>query len=117
MLSSLLYATLLCTATASPLVHRNNDGSAPSASIKNGTVNGILYKTAEISQDLFLGIPYAQPPVGNQRLRGPQPLNASFGTLAADAYGPHCWSRFTTGYVRIQLSIEYRRCLTLVVGR
>jgi carboxylesterase type B len=65
------------------------------------------------SQSIFLGIPYAQPPIGDLRLRPPRSMyvysaalphkdncqcsNESFGTHDATAYGPHCWSAFTTG--------------------
>lgn len=33
----------------------------------------------QYTQDFFLGIPYAQPPVGSCRLAAPQPLRESFG--------------------------------------
>ncbi|KAJ6565855.1 Alpha/Beta hydrolase protein [Mycena vulgaris] len=52
----------------------------------------------QFGQSLFLGIPYAQPPVRDLRLRPPRSINASFGTPPAVAYGPHCWSAFTTGF-------------------
>lgn len=49
---------------------------APSASTKNGTYLG---KTnVHYNQDEFLGIPYAQPPVGDLRFRGPASLNESW---------------------------------------
>jgi carboxylesterase type B len=39
----------------------------------------------------FLGIPYAQPPVGKLRLQHAVPLNVSFGTLYANSFGPACY--------------------------
>ena len=40
---------------------------------------------------MFLGIPYAQPPLGPLRLTIPQSLNSSFsGTKSATAYFPEC---------------------------
>jgi para-nitrobenzyl esterase len=38
----------------------------------------------------FLGIRYAQPPVGALRWQPPRPPAAAFGITKADAFGPHC---------------------------
>ncbi len=40
---------------------------------------------------IFKGIPYAQPPVGNLRWQAPQPGTHWAGTLQAKAYGPNCY--------------------------
>lgn len=62
---------------------------APSVTVKNGTYTGLYQSTYD--QDLFLGVPYAQPPVGDLRFRFPQPLNFSWsGSKAATAYYPEC---------------------------
>jgi carboxylesterase type B len=43
-------------------------------------------------QDAFLGIPYAQPPLGPLRFKWPQPLNESFAeTRDATQYGHSCY--------------------------
>ncbi|KAF7514498.1 hypothetical protein G7054_g15263 [Neopestalotiopsis clavispora] len=62
---------------------------APSASTKNGTYLG---KTnVHYNQDEFLGIPYAQPPVGDLRFRGPASLNESWSEERnATEYSPIC---------------------------
>ncbi|KAJ7863725.1 Alpha/Beta hydrolase protein [Mycena olivaceomarginata] len=96
----LVLASLALTAVA---------GLQPSVTIKNGTVS--------FNQTLFLGIPYAQPPVGDLRLRPPRSINASFGTLDASAYGPHCWSQFTTGFDDNSGFNTSEDCLTLNVIR
>ena len=49
---------------------------APTVRVKNGTLEGVHSSTYE--QDFFLGVPYAQPPVGNLRFRQAQPLNTSW---------------------------------------
>jgi hypothetical protein len=50
--------------------------TGPTAQIKNGTLQGVY--SPEYDQDFFLGIPYAQPPVGNLRFRSPVALNESW---------------------------------------
>jgi carboxylesterase type B len=43
-------------------------------------------------QDAFLGIPFAQPPVGDLRFRRPLPLNVSWtGPRDAKEYGCTCY--------------------------
>ncbi|KAF7320933.1 Carboxylic ester hydrolase [Mycena chlorophos] len=85
----------------------------PSVTIKNGTVRGV--DLPQNGQSLFLGIPFAQPPVGELRLRPPRSINASFGTLDATAYGPHCWDSFTTGFDDNSGFNNSEDCLTLNV--
>lgn len=67
-------------------------------------------------QDYFQGIPYAQPPVGDLRFRGPQPLNISWtGRKNATEMGYMCY-----GYGATQMVLgEYvsEDCLTLNVYR
>ncbi|KAJ7908643.1 alpha/beta-hydrolase [Mycena leptocephala] len=87
----------------------------PSVIIKNGTVHGV--DLPQFNQSLFLGIPYAQPPVGVLRLRPPRSINASFGNLDATAYGPYCWSQFTTGFDDNSGFNNSEDCLTLNVIR
>ncbi|KAK3079973.1 hypothetical protein LTS18_003467 [Coniosporium uncinatum] len=62
-------------------------------------------------QDLFLGIPYAQPPVGGLRFRWPQSLTESFeGQRTATEYGYSCY-QYNTAF---NLSED---CLTLNIVR
>lgn len=53
--------------------------AGPSVTIASGTVIG----SSSLNVDSFKGIPFAQPPVGNLRLKPPQPLTQGFGTLMA----------------------------------
>ena len=85
----LLAALTTCAsiATATPIISRAADG--PSVQLKNGTVSGLHSST--YNQDYFLGVPFAQPPVGELRFRNPQSLNASFGeSIQATSYAPEC---------------------------
>ncbi|KAF7352048.1 Carboxylic ester hydrolase [Mycena venus] len=103
-----LVATWVFTAVAA-------SGLRPTVNINNGTVVGV--DLPQFGQSLFLGIPYAQPPVGDLRLRPPRSINTSFGQLDASAYGPHCWSAFTTGIDDNTPFNNSEDCLTLNVIR
>ncbi|XP_071786625.1 acetylcholinesterase-like [Asterias amurensis] len=74
--------------------------------------------------EVFLGIPYAEPPTGHQRFRAPVPKVSWEGTLDAVNYGPSCpqdiedVSRYYPNYVvRIPKSAREisEDCLTLNV--
>ncbi|BGP19130.1 hypothetical protein JCM10213v2_007217 [Rhodosporidiobolus nylandii] len=78
----------LGTTTSRRLVVRQSS-SSPTIQVMNGTLGGRYEPTFE--QDVFLDIPYAQPPVGNLRLANPQPYNATWnGTRDATAWGNVC---------------------------
>lgn len=77
--------------------------------IRNGTLAGKYLPTFD--QDAFLGIPFAQPPVGPLRFRWPQSINSTFnGTYDATKYGYSCYQYGTN----FNLSED---CLTLNVVR
>lgn len=69
----------LCTgglwnlASAGPL--NLTQETAPTVTVKKGTYKGV--HNPEFNQDFSLGIPYAQPPVGNLRFHNPVSLNSS----------------------------------------
>ncbi|KAF1997114.1 alpha/beta-hydrolase [Amniculicola lignicola CBS 123094] len=57
--------------------------------IKNGTIQGI--HSTVYNQDYFLGVPFAQPPIGPLRFRVPQSLNSTWTSpLAAQEYSAAC---------------------------
>ncbi|TFK87023.1 carotenoid ester lipase precursor [Polyporus arcularius HHB13444] len=63
-------------------------GALPTTQVQldNATVVGISAGSIES----FLGIPYAQPPIGDLRLQLPQLINAYNGTLNATVFGNQC---------------------------
>jgi carboxylesterase type B len=66
-----------------------SDNQTPTVTVKNGTYAGV--HSVEYNQDFFLGVPFAQPPVGNFRFRAPQSLNSSWkGTKHAKTYSSAC---------------------------
>lgn len=74
----------------------------------NGTLQGIWDVNAQVQK--FLGVPFAEPPVGDMRLRQAVPLRKSFGILQADKFGASCYSRALQGNFS-------EDCLTLNIWR
>ncbi len=108
---------LLASPTDSTVVGRLVDTSsipAPTAQTRNGTYVGRYAETW--NTDYFLGMPYAQPPVGPLRFHTPVPLETSWsGTRNATEYGYECF-----GYgldTESQGNYVSEDCLTLNVIR
>jgi len=59
--------------------------------ISTGEVQGIPTRVTGINA--FLGIPFAAPPVGELRFRGPAPAEAWEGVRLCDDFGYSCWQR------------------------
>jgi acetylcholinesterase len=106
-----IVASLLCaTSSAHPLSLRS--GSAPTATVRNGTYEGLYSESYD--QDFFLGIPYAQPPVAELRFLNPQSLNQTWsGAQDASRYSPACVG-YGTSQIGYNLSED---CLYLNVIR
>ncbi len=68
-----------------PLVHASDGLSIKTAS---GKVLG--KNSADGSTRIFLGVPYAAPPIGNLRWKPPQPAAKWLGTRNATAFGNRC---------------------------
>ncbi len=65
------------------------DDYIPTVHLKNGTYAGI--HNTYYNQDLYLGMPFAQPPLGDLRFRVPRSLNSSWTDARnATAYSPIC---------------------------
>ena len=54
--------------------------------LAQGDLTGVYTKDGEV--EIYAGIPYAKPPVGELRWREPQPAEGWEGVLEADAYAP-----------------------------
>lgn len=92
-LASRIAATLPAAALLTCIATVANAASGPVVHTSKGAIQGF------ISDDVaeFLGIPYAQPPVGALRWRPPQPAAYWSGLLKATAYGPTCAQVTTLG--------------------
>ncbi|NXH37422.1 SASB hydrolase, partial [Myiagra hebetior] len=64
----------------------------PEAETKYGRVRGYQFKvdTAERTVNVFLGLPFAKPPVGPLRFTEPQPPEPWEGVRDATSYPPMC---------------------------
>ena len=60
------------------------------------TVQGTVEGTSQPGYQRFLGIPYAQPPVGRLRFRAPEPPLPHREIFVADTYSPHAFQSFST---------------------
>ncbi len=52
------------------------------------TANGMLEGTNSSGINIFKGVPFAAPPVGNLRWREPQPVKSWTGVRKANKFGP-----------------------------
>ncbi|KAF2192475.1 lipase [Zopfia rhizophila CBS 207.26] len=94
---------------ASCLAYAASNASTPTVKTLNGTYTGRYLPGWD--QDVFLGIPYAQPPVGPLRFRWPRSINTSFSEVRdASNYGYSCYQYGS----KFNLSED---CLTLNVIR
>ncbi|KAI0752385.1 carotenoid ester lipase [Daedaleopsis nitida] len=85
-ISFLVAAFLYGSTLAVPTRTQNRAASPPTVTLDNATVIGKPNGT--VTQ--FLGLPYAQPPVGDLRLRLPKSIGSLNGTINATAFGDQC---------------------------
>jgi len=75
---------LLCVSLA--VVIASDQSADPSVALDNGAFIGV----SQGSVNLFLGIPFAQPPMGDLRFRLPVANEPYNGTYDATVFGPSC---------------------------
>ena len=71
---------------AVPAVQGKNGGVTEVLHTAQGDLTGVY--TADKQVEVYAGIPYAKPPVGNLRWREPQPAEPWEGVFAADHFAP-----------------------------
>lgn len=65
----------------------------PQSGVEIAVETGQVAGFEEDGLRVFLGIPYAEPPIGNERFRPPLKKGAWDGTFPADSFGPACPQR------------------------
>uniref|UniRef100_A0AAU7E3W1 Carboxylic ester hydrolase n=1 Tax=Cupiennius salei TaxID=6928 RepID=A0AAU7E3W1_CUPSA len=64
----------------------------------NGPLQGITVESAGTAVEAFLGVPYAEPPVGRLRFARPVPKTSWFGVYDASRLAPTCIQNVTEPY-------------------
>ncbi|KAI0036275.1 carotenoid ester lipase precursor [Vararia minispora EC-137] len=83
--------SLLWVSSAAAMVPKT---SGPTIQLDAGRLTGTTSASGDIN--LFLGIPFAQPPVGDLRFRLPRENAPYFGTINATVFGPACLQQTST---------------------
>lgn len=69
-----------------PAVQAKNPAKTDVIHVAQGDLTGVMTEDNEV--EVFAGIPYAKPPVGDLRWKEPQPAEAWDGVLEADHFAP-----------------------------
>uniref|UniRef100_A0A0K0DNG7 Carboxylic ester hydrolase n=1 Tax=Angiostrongylus cantonensis TaxID=6313 RepID=A0A0K0DNG7_ANGCA len=98
-------------------VTTSSSARSPLVKTLSGPVRGRQYTLSDGSSvDMYMGIPYAEPPIGKLRFKKPQPIKSWTEELDCVEFGPRCPQRdeyfaqvteFSNGYVKED------NCLTL----
>ena len=65
------------------------EAAAPTVTVKSGILEGTHFGSAG-NEVAFLGVPYAEPPIGELRWRPPQPVHPWTGPRKATEFGAPC---------------------------
>jgi para-nitrobenzyl esterase len=103
---------LIATAPAAAQSASTGSGSAPRVRTENGVVQGV---TAASGVREFRGIPYAAPPVRENRWRPPQPTKSWPGVRLADRFADQCMQARVFGDMMFRNSGVSEDCLYLNV--
>ncbi|XP_074695802.1 fatty acyl-CoA hydrolase precursor, medium chain isoform X2 [Strix aluco] len=96
-----LLLSLILTVGVTALVATGQKAGQPEVVTKYGRVRGYQFKvdTAERSVNVFLGLPFAKPPIGPLRFSEPQPPETWKGVRDATSYPPMCLQDKVQGQV------------------
>jgi para-nitrobenzyl esterase len=87
-MKKLFYLTGLLFLLNLPVMAENDHCVPVQVNIENGTIEGI--QDTSTGLQMYFGIPFAKPPVGNLRWKAPQPADNWDGVLETKKFGPRC---------------------------
>ena len=101
-LSAIISVTFLSCASGGKLAAANPSvsGRPEVLSTKMGKIRGVYSPFLERGDplvELYAGIPFAKPPVGDLRWKAPQPAEPWEGILEADTFAPRAWQKDLSG--------------------
>jgi para-nitrobenzyl esterase len=110
---SALWIAVMAVAVAGVSMPAAQAQSAPMVRVEQGMIRGKWSKDHEVRT--FLGVPYAQPPVGDLRWRPPVPAKDWSGDLNATHFGYRCMQPYIFTDMRFRDPGQSENCLTLNV--
>jgi para-nitrobenzyl esterase len=92
-MSKLIYAHALQTLFLVTIFAVSISAQTVSFTVSNGTIYGSYCSSPFISVVAYLGIPFAQPPIGALRWNAPVSYNLIYpnGTINATTFSPGCY--------------------------
>lgn len=97
------FLAILTVATALPQAYQQDDDNGLIVQTSSGEVHGFINQTTpDVRQ--WLGVPYAEPPLGYLRFAAPLPKSREQDPIHASAWKPSCmqtWSNSSTVYTEV----------------
>ncbi|CAN7980056.1 unnamed protein product [Ixodes pacificus] len=114
-----IHLFILCVTVCSVDSSKPVAGDNPIVRTDSGLVAGVRITVGNRLVDAFLGIPYAEPPIGDLRFRKPHALKAWSGTYNATRKPTPCWQQNVQfmGDAETDYSDSSEDCLYLNIWR